>query len=110
MQPRPCYYQAPASYPAFQQFQQHQQALRESYRPISNVQSQYDMYYPPSNIVYHPPAPIQQVFNISNSTVTFNQNELQNESKRQRTCASVEPIDIDAEIGLDFTLFPELLD
>ena len=68
------------------------------------------MSYPPSNIVYHPPAPIQQVFNISNSTVTFNQNELQNEAKRQRTCASVEPIDIDAEIELDFILFPELLD
>ena len=109
LQPRPRYYQAPA-YPAFQQFQQHQQALRESYRPISNVQSQYDMYYPPSNIVYHPPAPIQQVVNISNSTVTFNQNELQNEAKRQRTCTSVEPIDANAEIGLDFTLFPELLD
>ena len=30
LQPRPSYYQAPASYPAFQQFQQHQQALRES--------------------------------------------------------------------------------
>ena len=110
LQPRPRYYQAPASYPAFQQFQQHQQALRESYRPIINVQSQHDMYYPPSNIVYHPPAPIQQVVNVSNSTVTFNQNELQNEAKRQRTCTSAEPIDADAEIGLDFTLFSELLD
>ena len=110
LQPRPRYYQAPASYSAFQQFQQHQQALRESYRPISNVQSQHDMHYLPSNIVYHPPAPIQQVINISNSTVTFNQNELQNEAKRQRICTSVEPIDVDAEIGLDFTLFPELLD
>ena len=58
LQPRPRYYQAPASYPAFQQFQQHQQALRESCRPISDVQSQHDMYYPPSNIVCHPPAPI----------------------------------------------------
>ena len=37
LQPRPRYYQAPASYPAFQQFLQHQQALRESCRPISNV-------------------------------------------------------------------------
>ena len=73
LQPRPRYYQAPAPYLAFQQFQQHQQALRESYRPISNVQSQHDMYCLPSNIVYHPQAPIQQVFNISNSTVTFNQ-------------------------------------
>ena len=71
LQPRPRYYRAPASYPAFQQFQQHQQALRESYRPISNVQSQHHMYYPPSNIVYRPPVPIQQVFNISNSTVTL---------------------------------------
>ena len=50
LQPRPCYYRAPASYPAFQQFQQHPQALRESYRPISNVQSQHHMYYPPSNM------------------------------------------------------------
>ena len=57
-----------------------------------------------------PPAPIQQVFNISNSTVRFNQNELQQEAKRQRTCTSIEPIDVDAEIGLDFTLFLELLD
>ena len=104
LQPRPRYYQAPASYPAFQQFQQHQQALRESCRPISNVQSQHDMYYLPSNIVCHPPAPIQQVFNISNSTVTFNQNELQQEAKLQCTCTSIELI------GLDFTLFPELLD
>ena len=31
-------------------------------------------------------------------------------SKIQRTCTSAEPIDVDAEIGLDFTLFPELLD
>ena len=67
-------------------------------------------YYPPSNTVYHPPAPIQQVVNMLNSTVTFNQNELQNEAKRQPTCTSVEPIDADAEIGLDFTLFPKLLD
>ena len=37
LQPRPRYSRAPVSYPAFQQFQQHQQALRESYRPISNV-------------------------------------------------------------------------
>ena len=110
LQQRPHYYQAQASYPAFQQFQQHQQALRELCRPISNVQSQHDMYYPSSNIVCHPPVPIQQVFNISNSTVTFNQNEFQHEAKRQHTCASVEPIDIDAEIWLDFTLFPELLD
>ena len=110
LQPSPCYYQAPASYSAFQQFQQHQQALRESCRPISNVQSQHDMYYPPSNIVCHSTPPIQEVFNISNSTVTFNQNELQHEAKRQRTCTSIEPIDVDGEIGLDFTLFPELLD
>ena len=79
---------SPTSYPTFQHFQQHQQALRESCRPISNVQSQHDMYYPPSHIVCHPPAPIQQVFNISNSTVTFNLNELQQEAKRQRTCTS----------------------
>ena len=45
LQPRPRYYQAPASYPAFQQFQQHQQTLRESYRPISNVQSQHAIKY-----------------------------------------------------------------
>ena len=30
VQPRPRYYQVPATYSAFQQFQQHQQALRES--------------------------------------------------------------------------------
>ena len=99
-------HQAPALYAAVQQFRQHQQALRESYRPISNVQSQHLMYYSPSNIVYLPTAPIQQVINISNSVVTFNQNE----AKRQRTCTSVKPTDVDAEIGFDFTLFPELLD
>ena len=47
LQPRPRYYRASASYPAFSQFQQHPQVLRESYRPISNVQSQHHMYYLP---------------------------------------------------------------